>query len=331
MPKILKIKEFPQDYKAKIQLEDASKEVSKAFEDIVTWCIKGETKKMKDAMKKKIYQDLLKSKTSKDVETDFNIYEFASMSGNVEIMKIIHVDQKSKMTLIGRALAYAVLRDDLEMVKCILLNPNQSVKNSAKSWIYLSVARENIEITKELSKCFKNAKGKNILQHVECGFRKALKIAVKNQRLDLMKILINNYSHPGLPSRGLEEAVKTKKYEIVKYLIDNGASVFQTSHESYSYSYNTSGRKQSFIGLSKSVFGHEKKLDEDGRKELESIMNLISSKMKIMRGNVTDDHIALCNTYHLRHDFAILVTYILNGEVSKIEEEKHGIFLTKND
>ena len=62
MPKILEIKELPQNYKAKLKLKNASKEVSQAFEDIVTWCIRGESKKMKDAMEKDIYRMLLHSK-----------------------------------------------------------------------------------------------------------------------------------------------------------------------------------------------------------------------------------------------------------------------------
>ena len=321
----LTIKEIPKNHKAKINSIGASEEKILAFEDIFSWIINGEIKKMKEALKNKVYKDLIMTPSSSDLETGYSIYEIASISGNVEIMKIIHFNQESKRIYIGRALAFAVFREDLEMVKCLLSKKYQAVKNSAKCCIPLSIKNGNFEMTKELVKCFSTIKARNVHQDIDRHIRSALHIAVTDKRLDFVKLLISNYSNPRLPSIRFFAALKSKTYEIIKYFVDAGASVFMA--EGYRKSCNA-------ITYAERVFG--KDIDEEARTELEKIIDLISCKMRTMRKNIADDHIAIYDDsyyyYHSkdRKNFTSLVAHILNGEVSKIDKHKYEKFLKSN-
>ena len=321
----LTIKEIPKNHKAKINSIGASEEKILAFEDIFSWIINGEIKKMKEALKNKVYKDLIMTPSSSDLETGYSIYEIASISGNVEIMKIIHFNQESKRIYIGRALAFAVFREDLEMVKCLLSKKYQAVKNSAKCCIPLSIKNGNFEMTKELVKCFSTIKARNVHQDIDRHIRSALHIAVTDKRLDFVKLLISNYSNPRLPSIRFFAALKSKTYEIIKYFVDAGASVFMA--EGYRKSCNA-------ITYAERVFG--KDIDEEARTELEKIIDLISCKMRTMRKNIADDHIAIYDDsyyyYHSkdRKNFTSLVAHILNGEVSNIDKHKYEKFLKSN-
>ena len=116
----LEVKEIPPNYKAKLKdrdVKDYGEKSSEAFENIVTWCLNGEVEKLEKANKKDLYMKLLRSRGTRpcvDNLTEYTICEFASVSGNVEVMKIL------PKNYIGRSLIFATLKDDLEMVQYIL-------------------------------------------------------------------------------------------------------------------------------------------------------------------------------------------------------------------
>ena len=113
--------EFKGDYKAKLRLSDQKwwtsgfrhhdqDQLSKVFQEIVTWCIKGQTDKLEKAFGCKpdpIYKDVLFS-TLKDDRSGLNIREIVATIGDIKVMKLIHEDQTSPHLYLGNALEKAI-------------------------------------------------------------------------------------------------------------------------------------------------------------------------------------------------------------------------------
>ena len=109
--------EFKPDYKAELKWDyclkkqfenfstEGKQELSKAFEEIVTWCINGNTEKLKEAASAELdyhtnYKIVLFSDSEFiDVKSDCNIIDIMVATDNIEAMKVItdhsKVNQKS--------------------------------------------------------------------------------------------------------------------------------------------------------------------------------------------------------------------------------------------
>ena len=94
--------DFEPTYKAELRMVSSlqkgnlshylNQDMDQAFEEIVTWCIKGETEKMKEACfddSKPVYKDLIQSAHPKDDESGLNIREIVCVMGHVELMSFI--------------------------------------------------------------------------------------------------------------------------------------------------------------------------------------------------------------------------------------------------
>ena len=304
----LEVKEIQPNYKAKlkdINVKEYGEKSSEAFENIVTWCLNGEVKKLTEASQIDLYRKILYSLGSKpcvDVLTEYNICEFASISGSVEVMKTL---PKNYM---GRSLIFAILKDDLEMVKYILSTKASYENTGVLSCICPAVQRGNLEVVKTLVENRKNWSKEYNGNVRYIDYRNALEIAVDKERMDLVKLLVNNNADP---TSALRNAVANNNYEIVEFLVDNGACLFQIF------------RNKSFM----------KHVNHDnisvGGKEDEKIKDLLSSKMKIKQENIPLNHVARTSS-HIKDDFTKLVTHCLNGNISKISGDKHGKYLKDN-
>ena len=128
----MSVHEFEKDYKAQLSLTSGKKipqkpwekkTLSQVFEEVVSWCINGQTEELKkaiDSLSEPSYKAIVFS-TFKDAKTGYNIREIVAATGQVEVMKIIHADQAPYRPLyIGKALEYAISRDDFKMVSCII-------------------------------------------------------------------------------------------------------------------------------------------------------------------------------------------------------------------
>ena len=101
----------------------SKQEINEAFEEIVTWCIKGETEKVKKAYSnysKPVYKDLFESAYPRDVESGLKIREIVSGMGHVELMSFILQSCTPKTFNFDKYLNIALRKEDVKMVDCIL-------------------------------------------------------------------------------------------------------------------------------------------------------------------------------------------------------------------
>ena len=92
-------------------------ELNKAFETLVRWCINGKVQELDKAIKDEknsIFGDLFRFKYEcVDSKTGHNIIEFAAISGNTEIMRILqkHRFMREHYLDVGKAMKYAIVQD----------------------------------------------------------------------------------------------------------------------------------------------------------------------------------------------------------------------------
>ena len=319
------VKEIQPTYKAKLR-DSNGEESSKAFEDLVTWCLNSEIEKLKEAFNKDIYKDILFKHYPPyvDIQTDYNLTEFAAISGDVEVMKIL---PKKHM---GNSLSIASSRDDLEMVK-YLLSLRYDLHYDVASSIPPAVNGGNFEIVSLLvdklkhledtkAKCFKKDHP-TIKRYID--FHGALIIAVKKQRLDLVKLLVANDADPTI---GIVDAVEMKNYDIVECLVENGAGLFLPF----------------LIHVNLSLPEYiKKKMNEDDI-EFEKIAKYLAVKISSKQENVPLNHISriwllqfqrnqdVLANHEKEDNFRELVLHCLNGNISEITHEKYGSYLKMN-
>ena len=304
----LEVKEIPPNYKAKLKdrdVKDYGEKSSEAFENIVTWCLNGEVEKLEKANKKDLYMKLLRSRGTRpcvDNLTEYTICEFASVSGNVEVMKIL------PKNYIGRSLIFATLKDDLEMVQYILSDKAHYQTEGVKRCICPAIQRSSFNIVKALVENRKNweeSKAKSnsndnetLKRYIDYGG--AMYFSVKKERLDLVKLLIDNHADP---TSAIVSAVQKPNFEIVEFLVENGACLFQI--------YENSSLIESMKGW--------------GCHRNEKVMDFLTMKMKTKRQSVPLNHIARTSSY-LQDDFTKLVTHCLSGNISEINGKSAFIF-----
>ena len=243
-----KMSRFKEDYKAKLSLSELKwsttsssikrhdhDHLSTVFQEIVSWCIKGQTEKLKevlDSQTNPIYKDVLFS-TLKDLRSGLNIREIVATIGQIKVMKLIHQEQTSPHLYLGSAFGIAIRNLDLEMVQCILSRKNSRFRCTQSDlrsvWEPEGKGRE---IFKAIVTFTKETKSKSKRLEEEIDFEDELFRAIREERYELVKILIENGADPNEP-RGHEEicsplchAMFTGNYEIVEYLINNGSNRF---------------------------------------------------------------------------------------------------------
>ena len=142
--------EFNEDYKTNLLISQnktlannlqrhPQNELFTVFQEIVTWCIKGEINKLKEVLDSdynSIYRDVIFS-TLKDEDSGFNIREIVATVGKTEVMKLIHEEQSTSYLYLGTALEIAIWKNDEKMVECILSRKHPKIRHATR---YLSQA-----------------------------------------------------------------------------------------------------------------------------------------------------------------------------------------------
>ena len=277
--------EFRDDYKAK--LKDQSGRTSQVFEDIVSWCINSRIDKLQDVLNDKndsIYKNIIFS-SEKDVYSGYNIREIVAFTGKVEVMKLIHEDQPptgpTKHLYLGKALKIAILKENTRMVQCILGRNYPKIKNIL-DYLESAIDPQRIEIFKAIVSYIRrnNEEYSNYGKYINYGnvFVKAL----EGERLDLVKVLIEHGANPNdhfgiQKSSPLFLAMKKGNYEIVDYLIENGARKI-TFGVDYVESFNLE------------LMALTKMLTEQEKKNLENVIRCLISKVEDYRDQKLDCH-----------------------------------------
>ena len=218
------------------------------FQELVSWCMKGDAKNLEKAInaegqlvnaKPNHYSNqhedsisyhkfiLTRREEAADEFTKLSINEFATISGHVEIMKVLlKVYQEKTYYLINRyhrscelkqCLKIAMVKNNFQMVKCLV---EQYFKWDEK-----------------------DDHGRGHSKFVDYG--DCLRLACEIGKVEIVKLLIENHANPNqcrTVNYGYDEEEKNSTYgfksplrvaaekgndEIVEYLLQNGANVFQ--------------------------------------------------------------------------------------------------------
>ena len=202
------------------------------FKDFIGHCITGNIVKIRKMIhSNRMTQKLFLRYNAQDFYTKFRAIDFAILKGHPDTVKslidygaeIDTPEPEKTIKHIRRGLDLAILNGDKAMIKCLLTHGAK-----IEDHVYFAVNNEQIEIAKMLlisdgviDKLFKN--GFNILQW-----------AAKRNRLDLVKLFISCGADPNARSgwkchcrTALHLASENHNSEIVEFLIEQGADVFQ--------------------------------------------------------------------------------------------------------
>ena len=216
----------------------SKQEINEAFEEIVTWCIKGETEKVKKAYSnysKPVYKDLFESAYPRDVESGLKIREIVSVMGHVELMSFILQSCTPKTFNFDKYLNIALRKEAVKMVECIL--------KETKSVLYY-LQRRNME-------CFDHILGNNEIfqlyyeylmkekeehghgyKYVDFGYLfKSIASNYNELSWNKVKFLLEKDANPNanldeLGNTLLHKAVENADIQKVMFLLDNGAGMF---------------------------------------------------------------------------------------------------------
>ena len=333
----MKIEEFEPNYKATLSCPSnercsyfSDEELSKAFEEIVTWCINNEEDKFKEAMKQNIYKTLIIHVHCRDYKSGYNLQEIVSVCGSSKIMKLIAEGRPSsrhRNTFLGNALQIAIERNDLEMVKAILirriLNPKKYLESAyepCRSAIFEQLI-QNIfenepqeEVDNALHECIDKEKS----ELIQCF--------TKLKQNDFYNTVSYTF-----PPTILPKAMEKGNYEILEIILKNSSSI---SMESL---LNEARNKQELL--------KDGKESQEERKRLETVIKALSSNIMEKYSLVGPNFEAqfkrfMTKTVHVPKDkkfstskdkvFKELITYCIEGKADLICEKKHKIFVSNN-
>ena len=241
--------EFEEDYKAELRFSEQKRwtsalkgyenhKLSKVFQEIITWCIKGQINKLKKILSSDtpdlIYKDVLFSPL-KDDRSGLNIREIVSTVGKTEVMKLIHEDQSTPYVYLGNALEIAISNNDLKMVKCILSRKSSKLQ-CTKYDLRSAFRSKNGEIFQTIIDFMKETESKT--DSASDNYLDGLLYeAIRGHRLDFVKLIIENGGNPN--GRRWNErnrtplfvAMLTGEYQTVEYLINIGADKLLFNYE----------------------------------------------------------------------------------------------------
>ena len=233
--------QFNEDYKADMKSESVPQYIhsefkdeilAKAFQDVVSWCLKAEIEKLKEGLNKPPFSYIMFSNI-KDKTSGYNLREIVAATGKVEVMKIIHEDQNLCLYL-GKSLDIALSNEDFKMVCCILSRKVPQVPKIRQS-LFNAYQTENFEMLQEIVHYMKDTKAPNDKFN---NFAEVLFHAISDERLPVVKLLVQNGADLNEErwtnwrfSCGITTlcaAMNTGNFEIVEYLINNGSRKFLT-------------------------------------------------------------------------------------------------------
>ena len=230
--------EFKSDYIAEVSGSSflksyKQKSVSKAFEEIVGWCINSETEKLKEVINDEsqpIYNDVIYSHC-KDVRSNYNLVDIIATIGNVNVLKIIIENMpKDKYLNVGRhGLNNAIRKGDLDMISCIFLYKYRF--NSYEYHLKFAYEPERFDIFKMIVAYLKENRSYcvNFI-----NFGETFPRAVADGRMDLIELFLANEANPNednlnrfdrcYPGTPLCIAMKKGNFELVEFLIEKGSN-----------------------------------------------------------------------------------------------------------
>ena len=247
------LKEFKSTFKAKLQIQCcknkncsfSENELSKAFEEIISWCINNDVDNLKrvidrdnidhddvdgesdddsdddsDLNSYSIYKHLIYGVDCRDLETGYNIREIVSATGNVETMKLISNAEEEEHIYFGNALEISIIKNDVDMIRCILCITPRYVDNYLSKKDFLIVLKGYIDHKKM-----------DLVQNKDIFIGDMLRSAIEAKNMDALKIFVSNgfdmngkrHRRDGPP---LHTAVRKGDFDIVEFLLNNGASPF---------------------------------------------------------------------------------------------------------
>ena len=320
---------FGSSYEAKLNVDSCPescsrysvKELSVAFEELVKWCVNGEVGRIRSALEdtnKLIYKDLFICPQIKDAKSRYTIPEIVSSNGNVEVMNLILLKRGVDFDL-GKCFDIAFVKNNVKMVDRFMKLPLPIIVES-----YFDKVKEfsSWEMLKTLvinAKLEDDDKDKVLVP--------AFRLAIKFGNMDIIRFLILNGANVNGSddlSTPLIVACRNGKYEIVEYLLSQGASPFlrdqdvkQTPLEKLQYDAD---------------FGDNKDFKE-------KTTNLLTLKMKENRQKAAsgcdyeakyskcDVHSGFYGPYSENEPeektFQNLITYCLKGQSGKINKAEH--------
>ena len=232
--------------------------LEKAFESMISWCINGKLASLKRSIANKQKPEfkfmMMFQYDCIDEKTSLNIFEFTAISSQVHIMEWLLKTRTTKdyYFRIGKALDYAIAKDDVEMTECMI---EFSLKNQIKygkiEHLHQAIRLDSFKTAERLVRFIQRDEDEvnDYLFNINDKFpkdhpvsRSALHLASELGRLKFVKLLVENGARINLQEGDIESckltfkntnrtalhlAILNEHYEIMKYLLDNGADVFQ--------------------------------------------------------------------------------------------------------
>ena len=313
-------------------LNHDDKDLAKTFEDLISWCIHGKIQKLKSAVANEndpIFKDLIQFEFDcVDLYTGHNIFEFTAISGHVDVMKLLLELRKSDEDYftMGKALKYAIVKENVNMVKCIL---EFSLRNGISFGLNGYGTAQDLCLAIELDKMkivevFLNyAHFKYVglslfnFNHVFEGEdpQNALLLASKLGRLEIVKLLVtkkaNLNTKGGLDNKtALHLSAENGHFEIVEFLLEQGANIFEPDLKNRTAWHLTKENLESS--------------DYDLTKEyLKKVLQLLSTVMKSKFQDIPLDYKAnlISPDYEFQKvQFIQFISDIINGEEAKVRK-----------
>ena len=337
----------------------SEKEMSSVFEEIVKWCIVGETEKFKEAHANKsrpIYKDLIESALVIDFASGYSIRGIVTVMGHIELMNFILQHCTSKHLRLYKYLIFAIMNEDVGMVKCILQEVKDLSTFLQRSYLQKHYHHQHNDGSDVTTKILGNSKIFDLLferlqrdkeesgsKYIDIDYGDLMEVAKPNRAYYEFFILKNANPNIMISSDGsyLHKAVKYLEIQDVVSLLEHGAGMFilddsmQTPLKLIQNEYEECKKKYMHMKdhREKHIMG-----------KVQKIFNLLSSKMKKNRKSVNKDYQAIFDGTTISYPFTNkskniikltdsntktfqeFVTYCLNGNVNDLNPSKHGNF-----
>ena len=338
--KLTKSSELEMEHTAELEIipfnnwisKNDSMEMEDAFKDLVSWVLKNESEQFRASLENIVYKELTLFIKCIDAKTGYTLHEIVAIKGNVEIMNAILLKSKQSKSLslihreenyLEEAIEFAIMHNHLEIVKCIFSHDNY-YRFHARRFLSHALQKRNLDIFRFiLDTVIKSERvllNGNIEGRWNCHV--LLEAAGKNE-LDFIKILIEAKTNPCVKSNysftPLHRAVKSGNLQVIKYLVENGASLFIRDEDE------------------KNPLDHAKGSIQGTQQD--EIIEYLTSQMRSVLDSIDLNHSAMLDeswecqkTLNIKEqaDFKDLISFTLRGNVNGVANMKYNHFFKNN-